>query len=256
MPYKVREGGDDCPYEVVNEDTGKREACHPSEEAAKKHLAALYANVSDAGERTVLANIAESRGRAPIEWRSARMEDVNRKERIITVLAVPYEQRAQVPIDGELWNEMFLYSAFNELGAQARQRFSVNRDHDKHRTVGRVVNYDPQRPEGLVIESRISPTDLGEETLILAGDDALGGSVGFAARRSDCIWDRRTMTRSIKRAYLDHLAFVPDPAYEGAQVLSVRGSGDFGPPPITPLIEEFAADPVMQWAAQRCQRND
>ena len=212
MPYQIREGGDDCPFEVAKE-------------------------------------------RTPIEWRTAQLEDVNRKERIIRCVAVPYEQRTKVPIDGEVWDEMFLYTAFNELGQQARQRFSVNRDHDKLRTVGRVINYDLHQPQGLIIESRISPTELGEETLILAADDALGGSVGFQARRTDCIWDRRTMTRSVKRAYLDHLAFVPDPAYEGAQVLSVRSSVDdpYGGHLPTPGINEFLADPLVQWMDQRVE---
>lgn len=244
MPYQVRKGGQDCPFEVIKEGSGERVACHATEEEAKKHMSALYANVSDAGQRS----------RPVIEWRSARMEDVNIQERIIRVIAVPYEQRTQVPIGNELWNEQFLYGAFSNLGAQERQRFSVNRDHDKHRTIGRVVNYDAADPKGLIIESRISPTELGEETLILAADDALGGSVGFSARRSDCIWDRNTMTRSVQRAYLDHLAFVPDPAYEGAQVLSVRnGEGDDSWQPV-PAVDEVKSDPMIRWAQDRLEK--
>lgn len=242
MPYQIHEGGPDCPFEVVKEGSGERVACHNTEEEAKRHLMALYANVEDAGQRS---------RRPVIEWRSARMDDVNIKDRVIRVIAVPYEQRTQVPIGSEVWWEQFLYGAFSNLGQQERQRFSVNRDHDKHRTIGRVINYDAADPKGLIIESRISPTELGEETLILAADDALGGSVGFSARRSDCIWDRHTMTRSVQRAYLDHLAFVPDPAYEGAQVLSVRsgGVGEVWQP--TPAIDEVQSDPLMQWAQQR-----
>lgn len=246
MPYQIRKGGQDCPFEVVKEGSGERMACHATEEEAKKHMAALYANVPDA---------MMHRSRPVIEWRSARMDDVNVKERIIRVIAVPYEQRTQVPIGSELWWEQFLYGAFSNLGAQERQRFSVNRDHDKHRTIGRVVNYDAADPKGLIIESRISPTELGEETLILAADDALGGSVGFSARRSDCIWDRNTMTRSVQRAYLDHLAFVPDPAYEGAQVLSVRSGGGEDPWQPLPIIDEVKSDPMVQWMQQRLNKD-
>lgn len=241
MPYSINKGGEGCPFEVVKEG-GERVACHDTEEEAKRHLMALYANVEDAGQRS---------RRPVIEWRAARMDDVNISERIIRVVAVPYEQRTQVPIGNELWNEQFLYGAFSNLGQQERQRFSVNRDHDKHRTIGRVVNYDAADPKGLIIESKISPTDLGEETLILAADDALGGSVGFSARRSDCIWDRATMTRSVQRAYLDHLAFVPDPAYEGAQVLSVRSGDGEDPWQPLPVIDEIKSDPLMQWTQQR-----
>jgi hypothetical protein len=49
MPYSIKKNAGDCDgYAVVNSDTGDVKGCHPTEEAAKKQLAALYANVPDA----------------------------------------------------------------------------------------------------------------------------------------------------------------------------------------------------------------
>ena len=72
------------------------------------------------------------------------------------------------------------------------------------------------------------------ETLSLASEDCLGASVGFAVNGSGQELDRRSKTRRIKRALLDHLAFVPDPAYAGAGVLSVRSVS-----PVTPALDEL-----------------
>lgn len=49
MPYAIRRGsGEGCRFEVVVETTGKRVGCHPDRASARRHLAALYANVPEA----------------------------------------------------------------------------------------------------------------------------------------------------------------------------------------------------------------
>lgn len=247
MPYEIHQGGSDCPFEVVKQGTGERVACHNTEEDAKQHMAALYANVVAAQQRE---------RNAPVEWRSAEVAGVNEAERIVTVIAVPYEQRTKIPFDDgrgvEIWDEMFLRGSF--VGIEGKKHLSVNREHNKGRTVGRVVNYFPDRREGLVIDAYIADTDLGEETWRLARRQCLFGSVGFAARRTDQIIDRRTKTRSIKRAFLDHLAFVPDPAYEGAEVIGVRSSD---PEPVRyeaiPGVDDWFNDPLTQWMNDRLE---
>jgi hypothetical protein len=78
----------------------------------------------------------------------------------------------------------------------------------------------------------------------LADEDCLGASVGFAVRGSDQKFDRKARTRVIRRAFMDHLAFVPDPAYEGAGVLSVRSSSSPAAelkPLVTPDLDEYRA---------------
>jgi hypothetical protein len=48
MPWKVQSGGEDCPFEVVQSDTGERVSCHDTQEEADEHVAALYANEPEA----------------------------------------------------------------------------------------------------------------------------------------------------------------------------------------------------------------
>jgi hypothetical protein len=66
------------------------------------------------------------------------------------------------------------------------------------------------------------------------------------------------MTRRIMRAFVDHIGFVEDPAYVGAEVLAVR-AGQSGllvaeqPLPETPNLDEWRSDPTLQWAAKRFQ---
>jgi HK97 family phage prohead protease len=180
---------------------------------------------------------------APVEFRSSAVAGVNFAQRTIEVIAVPYEERAAVEYRGEMWDELFVRGSFDGIEKRPN-RVRANRDHERQRTVGKVVNFWPSRHEGLVAAVRIAQTPLGDETLALADEDCLGASVGFAVRGSDQELDRRSRTRRIKRAFLDHLAFVPDPAYEGAGVLSVRSTTAPGadlPQLVTPNLDELLA---------------
>lgn len=194
---------------------------------------------------------------APIEHRYAGVKVQGVNDRIITVVAVPYEQPALVEYRSEMWNELFERGAFdNVVGAPHRVR--VNRDHDKQRTVGKCMQFWADRQEGLVAEVRIAKTPLGDETLALAEDDCLSASVGFGVLPTDQILDRATRTRRIKNAYLDHLSFVESPAYAGAQVLSVRDNlgGDAAKlePLQTPILDRFIGDDVFRWASERLNK--
>lgn len=180
---------------------------------------------------------------AAVEYRSSNVVGVTDvKQRIIEVIATPYEQPARVEYRGELWNEIFERGAWAGLEKRPN-RVRANRDHDRMRTVGRVINFWPNREEGLVAAVKIANTTLGDDTLGLAEDDCLSASVGFAVMGSKQQLDRHTMTRRIKLAYMDHLSFVPDPAYEGASVLSVRHAGAASDlkPLVTPEMDEFKA---------------
>jgi HK97 family phage prohead protease len=180
---------------------------------------------------------------APVEFRSSNVAGVNFAHRTIEVIAVPYEQAAPVEYRGEVWQEMFLRGSFDGIEKRPN-RVKANRDHERQRIVGKVIDFQPSRQEGLVAAVRIAQTPLGDETLALADEDCLGASVGFAVRGSGQELDRKSRTRRIKQAFLDHLAFVPDPAYEGAGVLSVR-SGTHPllseEPLVTPALDELAA---------------
>jgi HK97 family phage prohead protease len=199
--------------------------------------------------------VTDDQTRAPIELRTATATNVDFAHRLITVIAVPYEQPAEVPYRGETWKEVFERGSFDGIEKRPN-RVRSNRDHDRSRTVGKVVRFHPNRDEGLVAEVRIGQTPLGDETLQLASEDMLSASIGFGVRNSDQVLDRSARERRIRRAYLDHLSFVESPAYDGARVLSVRDGVDsadiaLSPIPATPGLDQFISDDILRWAAER-----
>jgi HK97 family phage prohead protease len=186
----------------------------------------------------------------------ATLKDVDFKQRVITVIAVPWEQEARIIWRGEEWNEVFTRGAFDGLEDSAG-RILVNREHTKGATVGRVVQVDPRDPQGLIARVLIAKTLRGDETLALAEGDMISSSVGYKVKSpSDVTLQRQRMLRRVNRAFLDHLSFVESPAYEGARVLAVR-EGSPGltvvetPVPETPNLDEFLHDDVFEWARRR-----
>lgn len=269
MPYRIREGGQDCPFEVVKEGSGERMACHDTEEEAKKHLAALYANVPDAARSADDA----APPRAPIEWREGVVDNVSYPERVVTVIAVPYEQPADVEYLNDVYQEVFERGSMDHLITRPH-RVRVNREHNKSRTVGKVIKFLPERPDGLVADIRIAKTPLGDETLDLAAEDCLSSSIGFAAPAQWTTVDRRAKTRRIKSAYLDHISFVESPAYANADVIGVREQiaqqlndsqlidlltnilVSARPPETrsTPDLDQAIDDTMFRWAAERLNK--
>lgn len=187
----------------------------------------------------------------------ATLSDVNAKKRIIEVIAVPWEQEAQVLWRGEMWTEVFDRSAFRGIESRAGQ-VRVNREHRKGETVGKVIEFDSAHPKGLFTRLKVVSGPKGDELLALAEEDMVSASIGYRANKaSDVELNRTERTRRVRNAFLDHLSMVEDPAYRGAEVLAVRErpSGIAvvdGPLPETPGIEELLNDPVLRWARERC----
>lgn len=162
--------------------------------------------------------------RNPIEWRAAEMIDVQYADRVVTVLAMPYEQPTdKVVRGGRQITEVVSTGAFGQ-NIEHRKDVRAYRGHNKDATVGRVIGLHPDDPRGLITEVRMAKTPLGDETLALAADQLIDASVGFAPIEQR--WSADRSERRILRAYLDHLAFVGDPAYPGAVVLDVRAAAD------------------------------
>lgn len=213
--------------------------------------------LDDAGDGS--DDAPDERARGPIEERAANLGGVDFADRIISVVAVPYESPTQVEYRGEMWREVFSRSAFNGLRPDAPNARTIPVsavlrvpafDHKDGQLVGRVINAVPNRPDGLGLELKISKTTAGDETLELAHDKALFPSVGFAARGGDHRLDRHNMTRRVNRAFLHHVAFVHTPAYANAKVLSVRADHE-DKAVVTPALDEFYSDPIFQWAEDR-----
>jgi phage head maturation protease len=156
---------------------------------------------------------------APIRFRESEIAEVSYGKREITVIAVPYGQETLVDDgDGQL-REKFLAGSFAGIESRAG-KVTANRDHRRDRVFGLVKQFDSKAENGLISVVKASDTDLGNETLQLARDGVLWASVGFGALRQHA--PVVNGLRSIYKAFLQHLAFTPEPAYIGAEVIDVR----------------------------------
>jgi phage head maturation protease len=247
MPWSIVKRDDQ--FCVVKDDDGETEGCHDTREKAERQMKALYASENRA---------EEPEKRAPIESRAATVEDVNYPERLIDVLAVPYEQEAIIEYRGELWRETIERGAFD--GVEKRpNRIKAFRSHEdgphlsgtgRSGLIGRVVSFSPEREEGLMGSVKIAKTPLGDETLTLANEGILGVSVGFGVRGRDQVFNRVERTRRIRRAFVDHIAFPDNGAYEGAQVIDVR-SGKSRVADDLPRLDTPRIDEVIAWMESR-----
>lgn len=182
-----------------------------------------------------------------IEVRSAELVDVSFPKRTIELVVMPYEAEALVEYHGRMITEVCSKGAYD--GVEARTgRIKVNRDHDRLRVCGRSTSFHTSREEGLVAECRISNTREGTDTLELCADGVLDASAGFGLMRRDGrtgpvipgaeVWETRSRRR-LNHLYLDHIALVPDPAYEGAGVLAVRERDENIAVAATPNLERL-----------------
>lgn len=184
----------------------------------------------------------------------AVIADVNPRQRLIDLIAVPWDQEAEIPWHGEIWRESFKRGAFDGIQEHAG-RIRVNREHRVGDTVGRGVSMDPFADAGLLARVKIAATSRGDDTLELAADDMISPSIGYYVKKpSDVEVNRRSMMRRVTRAFLDHLAMVESPAFEGARVLAVREDQSGFAVADTPLyaapaLDAAMNDPVLQWAA-------
>lgn len=186
----------------------------------------------------------------------ARIADVDKRQRIIDIVVVPWDEEGDVVWRGENWRETFQRGAYDGIQEHAG-RIRVNREHVKGDTVGRAASLDPSAAEGLIGRLKIATTLRGDDTLELAADDALSASPGYYVKKpSDVVLNRRQMTRRVVRAFLDHIGLVESPTFAGARVLAVRAeqSGLMvaeSPLPPTPALDEVMNDPLFAWAAER-----
>jgi Escherichia/Staphylococcus phage prohead protease len=164
-----------------------------------------------------------------LEIRAAALADVSYPKRMIELIVMPYERETEVGYQGRRITEIVSHGAFDGIQRRAAE-VRVNRDHDERRPIGRTLALHPSRQDGLVAEVKISRTELGEETLILADDGILDASAGFRlleeegqVRKDAEVWESRDRRR-LNHLFLHHIAMTPDPAYPDARVLAVRNA--------------------------------
>ena len=174
--------------------------------------------------------------------RNAELTGVSFPDRTIDLIVMPYDAETLVGYQGRMVTETVSAGAFDGIERRVN-RIRANRDHQEARTFGRAVALH-SREEGLIGRVKVARTPLGDETLELADDGCLDASAGFLPMAGGLEWETRDRYR-ITKAWLGHIAMVPDPAYEGARVLAVR-SADMPPVSRTPNLDEHRA-----WLAQR-----
>jgi HK97 family phage prohead protease len=182
-----------------------------------------------------------------IHIRQAALVDVNQRQRIIDVIAVPWNRDSTepVPFGGLMVRERFLPGAFDEQAASPN-RVSVNMSHDRAAVVGKVIDIDTRHSQGLHASMKIADIPAGDDALALANEDILSPSIGYYTKTpSDYALNRRLGTVHIRRAFLDHISLVGVPAYADARVLAVRSRS------LTPRMDAILNDPVLQWAKAR-----
>jgi phage head maturation protease len=176
--------------------------------------------------------------------RTATTLDVRHPERIIDLIAVPYDEDARVPWRGRFITESVAPGAFAGVD---RGPITVNMAHDRERPVGRTVGVHPNDNRGLRLELRVAKTHTGDEALELADEELLGASVsmGPIMPGGEHYLDggRR---RRITKAFVDHVALTGDRAYTGAKVLAVRSSAEAEAGHLervsTPLLDAILAE--------------
>lgn len=157
-----------------------------------------------------------------LEYRRAGDMDVRFADRTIELVAVPYDSDAAILVNGRWITESVAPGSFDGVERRAN-RVKCNRDHDVARTFGRCAALHPSRSEGLIAEVKVSHTALGDETLEMAADGLLDASVAFAPFPGGEHYLENRSRRRITKAYLGHLAMVPEAAYD-APVLAVRAA--------------------------------
>lgn len=178
-----------------------------------------------------------------VEVRAAASVEVRFADRMIDLIAVPYEQPTKVLYRDRMIDETVARGAFEGVQMRAHE-FKVNRAHDLERPIGWVRKFKPRDDRGLVAEiGPIRNTRDGDDALELAADGLLGASIGFAVLHpEDETWTVDRRSRTINRAWLDHIALTGNPAYPGAKVLAVR-AGDERPAPVaTPNLDQVLAE--------------
>jgi HK97 family phage prohead protease len=194
-----------------------------------------------------------------VEIRQAQVADVSYPQRTVSVIVAPYETPTVIMRRGREFTEIVSRGAFDGVQRRAGS-IRANRDHDWGKLVGKAIRLYPERDEGLVADVKIFNTQAGQETLELCAEDGLSASAGFSlmcengntgpVKPNAETWDSRRKVRRLNNVYLDHVAFVPDPAYQAAAVLDVRQAFELAETvaaAATPNLDRLEID---RWRAQ------
>jgi len=158
---------------------------------------------------------------------SSAAAEVRWPDRIIELVAVPYEVAAEIEDVYGRYTETIARGAFGNIECRGG-RVRVLRDHDVTRTVGKVETFDSKNEAGLVCRMKIKDdpphllSQLGDETLDLAEQGLLGGSICARPRAGSDEWSQDATAVRRTDLWLIETSLTPTPAYDEAVVLAVR----------------------------------
>jgi HK97 family phage prohead protease len=141
--------------------------------------------------------------------------------RTIAGIAVPYNQISyNVPnAGGERFAQGSLTKTAKDLMGSTRKKLKIFKSHEHRTAIGYATLLNPDHAEGLWMEARIADTAEGNAALAEINEGVLDSfSIGFRAIK-DTYEDG---VRVIQEAALVEVSLVPLPAYDGAELVSVR----------------------------------
>lgn len=213
MPWHIEHRGDE--YCVIKDADDSEEGCHPTEEKAKAHIAALYANEPKAAaEETLAFDLAGE------EINFA----VNVEKRTIAGTLVPWGRVATDSQGIGKWR-------FNRgsLYWPEAAKVKLNLFHDRARPVA-FASHLQEIATGLYGKFKVARGEEGDRALSLAEDKILDG-FSIEPRFDEGGWEYDTADRSVRnvtRARLVMVGLVPVPAFDGAYVESIAAQHEKG----------------------------
>lgn len=171
--------------------------------------------------------------------RMAEAVEVRPRQREIDLRAVPYDQPAECwdQAAGKRYTESIAPDAFRVERRRPNQ-VKILRDHDRTRLIGSLTAVHPNKDDGLHVTGKVTPTELGRESLMLAEEGDLFVSIGFIPDPAFDEWDQ-ARTKVVRHSCtLLEVSLVPFPAYEGAEVLAVRHAAE------PPMFDVTPSSPV------------
>lgn len=143
--------------------------------------------------------------------------------RTIAGIAVPYNQISyNVPnAGGERFAQGSLTKTAKDLMASSKKKLKIFKSHEHRTAIGYATLLNPDHPDGLWMEARIADTAEGNAALAEINEGVLDSfSIGFRTIKDSYI----DGVRVINEAALVEVSLVPLPAYDGAELVSVRQS--------------------------------
>lgn len=145
--------------------------------------------------------------------------------RTITGIAIPYNEISyNVPnAGGERFIPGSLTKTAKDLMSSNRKKLKIFKSHEHRTAIGFATLLNPDHPDGLYMEARIADTNEGNAALQEINQGVLDSfSIGFRSIRDTY----ENGVRVIQEAALVEVSLVPLPAYDGAELVSVRQAFD------------------------------